>query len=158
MAGEQATRRHLEGRGYEFCNCQFGCGCNFGGFPNSADGSCHALVGLRVLRGACGDVDLSGLRVATILAWPRAIPEGNGKSVIVMEPTATEQQVAAMREILTGRLGGLPWSILGTTFEVVGLVKAGITVEGEGRRSLLRVEGVGEGRGGGAVTPVAGDS
>ncbi len=43
-----ATITHwaLKGQGYEFCNCDFGCGCNFGGFPNSKDGSCRALVGV----------------------------------------------------------------------------------------------------------------
>ena len=29
------TKWNLKGQGYEFCNCDFGCGCNFGGFPNS---------------------------------------------------------------------------------------------------------------------------
>jgi hypothetical protein len=43
-----STRWALKGRGYEFCNCDFGCGCNFGGFPNSKDGSCRALVGIAI--------------------------------------------------------------------------------------------------------------
>ena len=34
-----ATRWALKGQGYEFCNCDFGCACNFGSFPNSKDGS-----------------------------------------------------------------------------------------------------------------------
>ena len=38
----------MEGTGYEYCNCDFGCGCNFGGFPNSDDGSFRALVGVKV--------------------------------------------------------------------------------------------------------------
>ena len=41
----------MRGTGYEFCNCDFGCGCNFGGFPNSKDGSCHALVGMHIKSG-----------------------------------------------------------------------------------------------------------
>ena len=35
MTTATATRWELMGQGYEFCNCDFGCGCNFGGFPNS---------------------------------------------------------------------------------------------------------------------------
>ena len=34
-----ATKWAMKGTGYEFCNCDFGCGCNFGGFPNSKDGN-----------------------------------------------------------------------------------------------------------------------
>src|SRR3989449_2127799 len=45
MATAMKTRWQMSGQGYEFCNCDFGCGCNFGGFPNSKDGSCRALVG-----------------------------------------------------------------------------------------------------------------
>jgi len=55
MATTAATMRWmLKGMGYEFCNCDFGCGCNFGGFPNSKDGSCRALVGLAIDSGVCG--------------------------------------------------------------------------------------------------------
>ncbi|OGK78497.1 MAG: hypothetical protein A2X51_04555 [Candidatus Rokubacteria bacterium GWC2_70_24] len=157
MATEQTTRWYLKGQGYEFCNCQFGCGCNFGGFPNSTDGSCRAFVGLTVTKGACADVDLSGLKLASILAWPRAIHEGKGKAVFVVEPATTDQQVGALAQIFTGKLGGLPWSILGTTYEVAGLVKAKITIEGQGRKSVFRAEGVGEGRGDTLKDPVTGE-
>ena len=59
----------LKGQGYEFCNCDFGCGCNFGGFPNSKDGSCRAFVGVAVDRGSCGGVDLSGVKCAVFPEW-----------------------------------------------------------------------------------------
>ena len=64
MTTATATRWQLQGRGYEFCNCDFGCGCNFGGFPNSKDGSCRAFVGVNITRGTCGDVDLAGVKCA----------------------------------------------------------------------------------------------
>ena len=53
----------------------------------------------------------------------------------------------ALAQIFTGKLGGMPWEILGPTAAVVGLVKAKITIEGSGRKSTFRAEGVGEGRG-----------
>src|SRR3972149_6236823 len=107
MATEQTTRWYLQGQGYEFCNCQFGCGCNFGGFPNSTDGSCRAFVGLTVTKGACADVDLSGLKLAGILAWPRAIHEGKGKGVFVVEPATTDRQGGAAAQRFTGKPGGV---------------------------------------------------
>ena len=42
----------------ESCNCDFGCACNFSGFPNY--GACHALVGLHIRRGNYGDTQLDG--------------------------------------------------------------------------------------------------
>lgn len=157
MATATATRWALKGRGYEYCNCDFGCGCNFGGFPSSADGSCHALVGTVITSGHLGDVDLSGVTCASLVAWPGAIHEGNGKCVFVVEPKTTDAQIDALAQICSGKLGGMPWELLGPTFTVVGLVRANIIIEGEGRRSTLRIEGVGEGRGDAFRNPVSGE-
>jgi len=151
------TRWTLNGVGYEFCNCDFGCGCNFGGFPSSKDGSCRAFVGMAIDSGTCGGVDLSKVKCAAILAWPKAIHEGHGKCVFVVEPTTTDKQIEALGQIFTGKLGGMPWELLGPTFEVTGLVKAKISIEGAGRKSVLRAEGVGEGRGDTFKNPVTGE-
>jgi len=152
-----ATRWYLKGQGYEFCNCQFGCGCNFGGFPNSQDGSCRALVGLAIGEGRCGEVDLGGVKCAGLFHWPKAIHEGHGRAVFVVDPATTDPQVEALAQIFTGQLGGNPWEILGPTFTVQGLVRAPITIEGRGRKSTFRVEGVGEGRGDTLKNPVTGE-
>jgi hypothetical protein len=152
-----ATQWALKGRGYEFCNCDFGCGCNFGGFPNSKDGSCRALVGMAIDSGACGDVDLSGLKCAAILEWPKAIHEGNGKCVFIVEPATTDEQVQALAQIFSGQLGGMPWEILGTTFEVVGLEKTKITIDGSGPKATLTIDGIGQGRGDTFKNPVTGE-
>lgn len=152
-----ATRWNLKGQGYEFCNCDYGCGCNFGGFPNSKDGSCRAFVGLNINQGACGGVDLSGLKCAAIFAWPKAIHEGNGQAVFVVEPSTTDKQVEALAGIFTGKLGGLPWELLGPSFTVKGLKKAKISIEGSGRKSTFRAEGIGEGRGNAFKNPVTGE-
>ncbi|HEX5813951.1 MAG TPA: DUF1326 domain-containing protein [Methylomirabilota bacterium] len=149
-------RWQMRGEGYEFCNCDFGCGCNFGGFPNSKDGSCQALVGLSVASGRCGDVDLAGVKAASLVRWPKAIHEGNGKAAFIVDPSVSDKQVDALSQIFTGQLGGLPWELLGPTFTVVGLVKAPITIQGSGRKSIFRIEGVGEGRGDTLKNPVTG--
>jgi len=157
MATATTARWHLKGNGYEFCNCDFGCGCNFGGFPNSKDGSCRAFVGLAIAQGKCGTVDLSGVRCAGVYAWPKAIHEGHGKVAFVVDPKTTDKQAEVLGQIFTGKLGGMPWELLGPTAEVVGLVKAKITIEGKGRKSTFRAEGVGEGRGDAFKNPVTGE-
>jgi hypothetical protein len=157
MATATKTPWQMSGTGYEFCNCDFGCGCNFGGFPNSKDGSCRALVGLTVTKGKCGEVDLSGVKCAAICEWPKAIHEGNGKAAFIVDPSTSDKQVEALGQILSGQLGGLPWEVIGPTMQVVGLVKAKITIEGSGRKSTFRIEGVGEGRGDTLKNPVTGE-
>lgn len=152
-----ATRWALKGQGYEFCNCQFGCGCNFAGVPNSPDGSCRALVGMVIQHGSCGDVELSGVKCAAIVAWPKAIHEGNGEGAFIVEPSATDPQIEAMAQIFTGKLGGLPWELIGPTFAVKALVKANISIEGSGSKSAFKIEGIGEGRGDTFKNPVTGE-
>jgi hypothetical protein len=111
---------------------------------------------VHVLKGACGDVDLSSVRCAALLDWPRAIHEGGGTAVFVVDPATTDAQIQALAQIFTGKLGGMPWELLGPTFTVAGLVKARITIEGQGRRSAFRAEGVGEGRGEAFKNPITG--
>src|SRR5687768_9411855 len=152
-----STNWQMNGTGYEFCNCDFGCGYNFGGFPNSKDGSCRALVGVHIAQGRCGDVALDGVKCAAVIEWPKAIHNGNGKCVFIVDPATTEKQIGALAEIFTGKLGGMPWELLGPTFEVVGLEKAKITIEGQGRKSVFKMEGIGEGRGDTFKNPVTGE-
>ncbi len=150
------TQWALRGTGYEFCNCDFGCGCNFGGFPNSKDGSCRALVGMDITAGSCGGVDLAGVKSAAIIDWPKAIHDGNGKCVFVVEPSTSDEQIEALAEICSGKLGGLPWELLGPTFEVIGLEKAPISIEGHGVDSVFKVEGIADARGEAFKNPVTG--
>jgi hypothetical protein len=107
--------------------------------------------------GSCGGVDLSGLKCAAIVAWPKAIHEGNGECAFVVEPATTEEQIGALSQIFTGKLGGMPWELLGPTFEVKALLKANISIEGSGSKSVFKVEGIAEGRGDTFKNPVTGE-
>lgn len=147
----------MRGTGYEFCNCDFGCGCNFGGFPNSKDGSCHALVGMHIASGVCGDVKLDGVKCAALVKWPKAIHEGNGKCVFVVDPATTDQQIEALAQVFSGKLGGMPWELLGPTMQVVALEKKTITITGTGVKTTFHIDGIGEGRGDSFKNPVSGE-
>ena len=133
----------MTGTGYEFCNCNSGCGCNFGGVSSSEDGSCRAFVGVSIAKGVCGEVDLSGVKCAAVIDWPKAIHEGNGRCVFVVDPSTSDKQIESLGAIFTGTLGGMPWELLGPTFEVVGLEKRTISIEGSGLKTTFKAEGVG---------------
>jgi len=150
----QRIQYRLTGTGYEFCNCQPGCTCNFSGFPTSKDGSCKALVGNVIDSGQCGDVDLAGVVAVAAIDWPKAIHDGGGRAVFIVAPDTTDAQVGALSQIYTGQLGGMPWEILGTTFDVVGLVKAPIAITGDGLDISMDIEGVGTASGRYFANPV----
>lgn len=154
---ETTTRWTLSGVGYEYCNCNPGCTCNFSGFPSSSDGSCKAFVANVIRQGTCGDVDLAGVTAVAVLDWPKAIHDANGRAVFVVNPDTTDEQIGALSQIYTGALGGMPWEILGTTYEVAGLVKAPITITEAGIDSAVEIEGVGRAQGRSLTNPVTGE-
>ena len=156
-AVETTTKWYLKGRGYEFCNCAPGCTCNFSGFPSSKDGSCKAFVGNIIDEGRCGDVDLAGIKAIAVLDWPKAIHDGGGKAVFIVEPDITDEQLNCLAQIYTGALGGNPWAILGGTYEVAGVVKTPITINGSGLDIEMTADGTGEATGATFKNPVTGE-
>lgn len=154
---ESTTAWRLTGKGSEFCNCQPGCTCNFSGFPTSSDGSCKAAVGIHIVEGRCGDVDLSDIKTIALIDWPGPIHDGNGKAVFVVPESVSDVQLDCMAQIFTGQLGGLPWSILGTTYEVAGVVRTDVEINNEGILSGFRARGVGEAKGTTLKNPVTGE-
>ena len=139
MANE-AKQWQMRGLGYEFCNCDYGCGCNFGGFPNSKDGSCRALVGMHIQAGKAGTVDLSGVKCAAVIVWPKAIHEGNGTLAVFIDERATPQQREALLTICSGKAGGLPFEILAVTItKVLDPIFAPIEFNLNGRDSSVYI-------------------
>lgn len=156
-AAQPTTKWAMKGVGYEFCNCQPGCTCNFSGFPTSPDGSCKAAVANRIDEGHCGDVDLSGITALAIIDWPKAIHDGGGRAVFVVPPAVSDEQLNCLAQIYTGQLGGMPWEILGSTYAVVGVVRQDVEITGDDIHSGFRVEGVGEAQGTTLKNPVTGE-
>jgi hypothetical protein len=88
----------------ESCNCDFGCSCNFSGFPNF--GRCEMLVGFHIRRGNYGHTHLDGLDFIITASWPRAIHQGNGTMRAYIDQRASAEQRDAIAEIVYGRAGG----------------------------------------------------
>jgi hypothetical protein len=74
----------------ETCNCDFGCPCNFSGFPTY--GSCQSLILFHIRSGSFGDTQLGSLDFITALYWPKAIHEGNGTAQLFITNKANEEQ------------------------------------------------------------------
>ncbi len=100
----------------ESCNCDFGCPCNFSGFPTY--GSCHTLILFHIRSGSYGDTKLDDLDFITALYWPKAIHEGNGTAQVFITNKANEEQRQALINIVSGQAkGDAPFAILSGTFK-----------------------------------------
>ena len=98
-----ATDWYMEGPWFKNCNCDPGCPCDFN--QNPTPGHCEGLVAMRIDSGQFGDVDLSGLCWAGVVRWPGALHEGNGELQPILDERATEEQLGALGEALSGQHG-----------------------------------------------------
>ena len=98
----------------ETCSCDFGCPCNFNGFPSN--GFCRALWLLHIREGNYGDVKLDGLEVIYAVSWPKAIHEGNGALQLFITKNSDKQQRDALVNIITGKAkGDGPFALFAST-------------------------------------------
>ena len=150
------TPYRVKGVFLETCNCDAGCNCNLGGFPDH--GSCEALIGIHVSEGTFGDVDLSGMKVVPAIKWPKAIHEGNGAAAMFIDESASQDQVNGIATILTGQAGGMPWELLATTLTSLdGPHLKSIKMDVNGRNSGLSIDGILEAKLTPLINPVTGE-
>lgn len=95
------------------CNCDYGCPCNVNGLPTH--GHCEGGWTWHIEKGAYGEVGLDGLNFGLYCDWPKAIHEGNGVAVSLIDEQASESQRKALRTMVEGGAGG-PWGIFRKTF------------------------------------------
>ncbi len=89
----------LKGTGIGYCNCDYGCPCQFMGRPSSSDGSCKAVQFIQIDDGRYGAINLDGLKFGWLISWPGAVHEGNGVIQLLIGESADEEQREAIRRI-----------------------------------------------------------
>lgn len=126
----------------ETCNCDFGCPCNFSGFPTY--GFCRALVLYHITEGQYGSVNLAGLDIVFVGSWPKAIHEGNGTAQLFVASRASAEQRKALVAIFSGQAkGDGPFAIFAPTFKyVLDPQFVEIRVEIDGKKSTFSVPGI----------------
>jgi hypothetical protein len=141
----------------ETCNCDYGCPCNFNGFPTY--GSCHALVLFHIRSGSYGDTSLDGLDFIAAEYWPKAIHEGNGTVQFFITNRANEEQRRALINIVSGQAkGDSPFELFASTFKYFLEPQfVDIKVNLNGKKSSFSVPGVMDVQTEGFTNPVTGE-
>jgi len=146
-------------RGVEFanCNCDFGCPCQFNSLPTH--GSCCAHTFVHVEEGRFGDVVLDGLDWGILLSWPKAIHQGDGTSMVIVDERANPMQRAAIDAIAHGREtepGAIVWQVFSTTMARVlptRFAPVRLAIDVDARTASVRVPGLVESD----ATPIPGN-
>jgi hypothetical protein len=126
----------------ETCNCDYGCPCNFNGFPTY--GSCQSLILFHIRSGSYGDTKLDGLDFITALYWPKAIHEGNGTAQLFITNKASNEQRQALINIVSGQAkGDGPFVLFAGTFKYFLEPQfVDIKVNLNGKKSSFSVPGI----------------
>jgi hypothetical protein len=150
----------IKGKEFANCNCVYACPCQFNALPTH--GNCCAVAGFQIDEGNFGDVDLSGLRSAMVVSWPKAVHEGNGTMQLIIDERANQAQRDALIKIMTGQetreMATMWWVFsmmspnkLPPLFEPIEF-----DVDVDGRRARLVVPGIIEASGEPIRNPVTG--
>lgn len=126
----------------EACNCDYGCPCNFNGFPSN--GFCRALVGYHIREGLYGYTKLDGLDIVNAYSWPKAIHEGNGTHQIFITDKANQEQRNAIISIFSGKAkGNGPFVIFASTTKyLLDPQFVDIDIKIDGKKSSFSVPGI----------------
>lgn len=137
MAEKTAWR--MKGQVLIACNCDYGCPCNVNALPTHGD--CEGGWIWRIEVGTYGDVKLDGLHLALFGDWPKAIHEGDGVAVALIDDRADEAQRGALVTLVRGQAGG-PWGVFGKTFrELHGPRSVRFTSDTSAQLPTARAEG-----------------
>ena len=141
------------------CNCAWGCPCQFNACPTT--GRCEAFAAWRIDKGNFGDTPLDGVVFASLLWFPGAVHEGNGRALHIVDDKATAAQRSAIEALLSGEQGGAAFEIFAAvTPHKLGVVSAPITFESDrdARIARISIPGVGETRIEPIKNPVTGET
>lgn len=142
MSAIQIPKWNLKMDYVETCNCDYGCPCNFNGFPTY--GFCRAIVLYHIRSGSYSNVRLDGIDVIWVSSWPKAIHEGNGTTQLFISKNTTEDQRKATVNIFSGKSkGNGPFAIFANTYKYILEPQfVDIIANVDGKKSRFSVPGI----------------
>jgi hypothetical protein len=130
----------LDGKYFESCSCDAVCPCTWSAFTAKATlDRCRALLAYHVESGEINGVDVSDLSFALFLDTPPVMIEGNWRVGVYLDETASDSQAEQLGAVLSGQLGGPPAMLGPLIGEMLGVEKARISYDEDGRRHHVRI-------------------
>jgi len=124
---------HIEGQYMETCNCAFICPCigsNLAARPT--EGDCKSAITMRIDKGEKDGVKLDGVKFIVVMRSPGAMAEGNIKVGLIVDESASSEQVEAISAIATGAEGGPMAALAPLVSELAGVERRSVTFDQDG--------------------------
>jgi hypothetical protein len=136
---ESASGYQFQGTLLEACTCDVLCPCWIGEDPDN--GTCQAVVAYHFDRGKIRGVDVSGLTLANVAFIPGNVLAGNWQLHMFVDERATDEQMQAIVDAFSGKLGGPLADLAELIGEVKAVVRAPVSHEVVEGRGTLTVGG-----------------
>lgn len=127
----------LEGDLLEVCDCKVLCPCWIGEDPDN--GSCESSLAYRFTSGEIDGVDVSGIAVASAVKIPGNVLAGNWRRQLFVDEGASDDQMTAIVDVLTGKKGGPLADLAALVGEELEARRAPVTFELDQGKGTLRV-------------------
>lgn len=134
----------VAGSYFEACNCDAICPCRWqGGMKVTASGStygvCDFALSWRILNGAHGGLDLSGLFVVMAGSYRDDEAGKPWRVILYVDDRASDEQAAALSDIFLGRAGGSTFKNFGKRIgDVYAVRRAKIELDHTPRKWFMR--------------------
>jgi len=128
----------LQGTLLEACSCGVLCPCWVGEDPDG--GACDAFIAYHFDGGTIRGIDIGGLSLVNVVKIPgNVLTPGSWKIVMFVDQRATDEQLQALTDAYSGKLGGPLADLAGLVGEVLDVRRAPIEHEITGGVGTLRV-------------------
>ncbi len=125
------------------CSCNVGCPCTLGEME-ADQGWCSGTLAFDIRSGNVDGMDVSGIRVAVAVDWPGGMLSGNGTGRLYFDPSASQQQRAALEAVLTGQRGGVFEALTAVVSKVLPSKEAAIKIQRGDEETRITVGNFGE--------------
>ena len=129
----------LKGSYAETCSCELMCPCNLSLDHGATYDFCRVTLVFDVHDGDVDGTDVGGLKVVLIADTPKVMTEGNWKLGLFIDERASDEQGEKLVQLFSGQIGGPMAGLAPLVGEILGVERARIDMQDDGRRHSVRV-------------------
>jgi hypothetical protein len=130
----------LDGKYFESCSCDAVCPCTWSALTARATlDRCRALLAYHIESGEINGVDVGDLTFALFLDTPPVMIDGDWRVGIYLDDAASDSQAEQLGAVLSGQLGGPPAMLGPLIGEMLGVERARISYDEDGRGHHVRI-------------------
>jgi hypothetical protein len=134
----------IERRYVENCTCEVVCPCAASLALGADNDYCRGILAFHIDKGDVDGVDVSGLTLAALVESSKHMYEGNWRLGVLIDDSASEQQVEKLRAVFSGQLGGPMAALSGLVGEQLGVERVPMKFSSSGGKHRLKIGDMGQ--------------